>query len=325
MSGSSKTVIIVAGIAALVVIGGAGAYFLLAGKSNSSTIVEFVGKPAALLEDVDSLVDAKESAETVAHLRKGMTVDVVGIVAGRKWAQVTLPDKRTAYIPLRIVQLEAASSFAASDSAPSAAAVAAFQADQANAVSFDTVSEVYTPDRVVTVYVEPNVHAPQIFQVDPGTNIPVIARSKDGVWVMASTMDGSPAFLLVSELGTARPGKAKVAAAPADLPDTVDGTAQATSTSSISVNGQQVDLSGVEGEAGDYVAQLQKIIDGAGGTLHCVRQDQQYLCKLPNGIDIALSALYLGAARPTSDAPDNYQAQAKAAQDAGRGIWHTAQ
>ena len=43
MAGSSKTLIVAAGIGALVVIGGGVGYFLLAGNSSSSKIVEFVG------------------------------------------------------------------------------------------------------------------------------------------------------------------------------------------------------------------------------------------------------------------------------------------
>jgi endonuclease YncB( thermonuclease family) len=313
MASSSKNLVIVA-VAAALVLGGGAAFLLLSGNNGSNKIVEFVGKPETLIEDADSLTSPKEASEVAAHLPKGMSVDVVGIVDGRKWVQVTLPDKRTAYLPVGAVQTGAAG----------ADATAMFQADQAHTVAFDPTSDIYTPSKTVPVYVEPNVQAPQKYEIEAGTGIPAIGRSKDGIWVMASTEDGNPAFLLAADLGSPQRGKA-VPSSPSggagELPDTIDGAAKVISTSTLTVNDQQVTLFGIEGESGPYAEQLQSIVDSQGGALHCVRQDQQYVCKLTSGIDIALSALFNGGARPTADAPAMYQSQAKAAQTAGRGIW----
>ena len=146
---------------------------------------------------------------------------------------------------------------------------------------------------------------------------------------MASTEDGEPAFLLAADLGEARQGKAVVAppedsaAGAATLPDTVAGHAKVVTTSSIEVNGQALTLAVVNGEGDNYAAQLQKIIDGQGGELHCVRADQGYQCTLHSGTDVAVLALLNGSARPTPDAPANYQEQAKSAQAARRGVWAT--
>ena len=176
------------------------------------------------------------------------------------------------------------------------------------------------------VYVEPNIRAPQRYQIDAKTSVPVVGRSKDGVWVRASTEDGQPAFLLVSDLGEPVHGKAVTMpsdSAETDQPDTVDGVAKVITTADLDIGGQKVTLSSIVGDSGSgYVQQLQTIIDSQGGNLHCVRQTSGYQCKLPTGIDIALSALFNGGARATDDAPAAYKNQAKSAQTAGRGLWH---
>jgi|GEM_PF-2896117 hypothetical protein len=336
--------------------GAAGAYFFLSGGlAPQARIVEFIGQPKRVLADGDALAAPQDGAALVARLQKGVQVDVAGIIEGGKWAQITLPDKRVAYFSAAGLIAGEAASEAPKDTAPQAASQVAppissrvepsaasedtpnstpaanvavtLDIDQAATVEFDPTADVYTPPKPVPVYIEPNVRAPQKYQVDAGTSVPAIQRSKDGVWVMASTEDGDPAYLLASDLGQPHQGKA-VLAPPADggtgagsLPDAVDGPATVVTTSSLQVAGQPVTLANITGESGPFAQQLQSIIDGQGGEVHCARQDQAYLCTLPSGIDIALSALYNGGARPTADAPQPYQNQAKAAQAAGRGVW----
>lgn len=209
-------------------------------------------------------------------------------------------------------------------------------------VEFDEIASVYSVAKTTAVYIEPNIHAPQKYQIEPGTSVPAIQRSKDGVWVMASTEDGDPAYLLVADLGPEQQGKA-VAGAEADpnaaggdpnaapangapangaTADAVDGKATVVTTGDLQINGQDVMLAGVSGEGSPYAEQLQKLISSAGGAVHCVRQATGYQCKMSNGLDVALSALFNGGARPTADAPETYQSQAKAAQLAHRGVWH---
>jgi hypothetical protein len=215
--------------------------------------------------------------------------------------------------------------------------------EEAATVEFDEIASVYTVTKPVPVYIEPNIHAPQKYEIEPGTSVPAIQRSKDGVWVMASTEDGDPAYLLVADLGPEEKGKAVAGAEAGDPsvtgddanaaagngapdnsagPDTIDGKATVVTTGDLQVNGQDVVLAGVQGEGSPYVEQLQKLISGQGGSVHCVRLAAGYQCKMSNGLDVALSALFNGGARPTPDAPDTYQNQAKAAQNAHRGVWH---
>jgi len=206
-------------------------------------------------------------------------------------------------------------------------------------VAFDEIASVYSVTKSTPVYIEPDTRAPQKYQIEPGTSVPAIQRSKDGVWVMASTEDGDPAFLLVSDLGPEQPGKA-VAGAEADpnaaggdpnaapangapangaTADTVDGKATVVTTGDLQINGQDVVLAGIAGEGSPYAEQLQKQIPG--GPVHCIRQAVGYQCRMSSGLDVGATALFNGWAHPTQDAPETYQSQAKAAQIAHRGVW----
>jgi hypothetical protein len=342
---SSKTIIIAAAAVAAVVLigGGVAAYLVLAPGGTPAKIVEFIGQKRRLVADGDAVAAPQDGAERVARLPKDMAIDAVGVVEGERWVQVTLPDNRVAYVAASLLAAKApdapvpASPATLPVAAPSAPPVTPTSAEtpvlpatptvpreleETGSVEFDAIASVYTAAKTVPVYIEPNVRAPQKYQIEPGTAVPAIQRSKDGVWVMASTEDGDPAYLLVADLGPEQPGKPTAApGSAADQPDTVDGPATVITTSTLDVGGQPVTLAGISGESGAYAEQLQNVIAGQGGTLHCVRQDTGYLCKLANGLDVALSALFNGGARPTPDAPPAYQNQASAAQSAKRGIW----
>jgi hypothetical protein len=313
----TNTAVLISVVALLLVGGGVGVYFVFGTGGSAPTISIFIGQQKPLIQDVDAVGAPHDGAERVARLSKGMSVDVGGLIEGGNWAQITLPDKRTAYV--------AATSLALS-SAGGPEAVKTDSQDDGSAVDFGPAAEAYTVSRPVTVYVEPYLRAPQRYQLDAGTTVPAIARSKDGVWVRAATEDGQPAYLLIADLG--EPLRGTIVGIPtedgaADLPETVDGIAKVITTSSLDIGGQKVALAGIIGDEGSaYVEQLQTIIDSQGSVLHCVRQDRAYICKLPStGIDVALSALFNGGARPTDDAPAAYQSQARSAQGAHRGLW----
>ena len=312
----TNTVVLVSTIALLAVGGGVGAYFVLGSSGSTPKISTYIGQQKPLNQDVDAFATPHDGAERVVHLSKGMTIDVGGVVEGGDWAQITLPDKRVAYVAVASLTLTPP----AAPIGPQAATV-----DDGNPVEFDPAAEVYTVAKTVIVYVEPNLLAPQRYQIDAGTNVPAVARSRDGVWVRASTEDGQPAFLLTADLGEPQRGRAVVVPlddGSVDAPDTVDGPARVITTSSLEVAGRNVTLAGIIGEDGaGYVEQLQTIIDSQGGALHCIRQEGGYVCKLVTGIDIALSALFNGAARPAADAQPAYQSQARSAQSAHRGLW----
>jgi hypothetical protein len=324
---NSKT-ILVAVVLAVVLVGGGIAAYLFVASPAAPKIVAFIGQKRRLVADGDALAAPQDGADRVARLSKDMSVDAVGMVDGEKWVQVTLPDQRTGYVAATDLTANAATTPAEAPPAPAPAQQTAIAAPTSGlaatgSVEFDAIASVYTAGKTVSVYIEPNIRAPQKYQIEAGTAVPAIQRSKDGVWVMASTEDGDPAYLLVADLGAEQPGKPTAAtdAASADLPDTVDGPATVITTASLDVGGQAVTLAGITGESGPYAAQLQNVITGQGGTVHCTRQDAFYQCKLASGLDIALSALYNGGARPTPDAPPVYQNQASAAQTARRGVW----
>src|SRR5208337_1473559 len=88
------------------------------------------------------------------------------------------------------------------------------------------------------------------------------------------------------------------------------------------IDGQQIRLAGIEGEGGDYARQLRLLIEAKGRTLDCELTGSAYVCRLPNGMDIARTALFNGGARIAADASDDYRQQAEAARKAHRGIWH---
>jgi hypothetical protein len=347
-----RNIIISVVLAVLVIGGGAAAYFFVFNAPAAPKIVEFIGQPQRVLAEGDAVDAPHDGAAVVARLPKDMMVDAVGVVEGGKWTQVTLPDKRTAYFTasgLGAKPADAAPSMQmaaqpqstattpaptssptdtgspATSSPPPAQPAAPPVLEDSGTVEFDAIASVYSVAKTVPVYIEPNVHAPQKYQIEAGTSVPAIQRSKDGVWIMASTEDGDPAYLLVADLGPEQPGKPVAGAGDSsgggDQPDTVDGAATVVTTSDLQINGQDVVLAGITGESGSYAEQLQNLIAAQGGTVHCIRQDTGYQCKLANGLDLALSALYNGGARPTPDAPDTYQNQAKAAQAARRGVW----
>jgi hypothetical protein len=324
---NSKTILLAAVLGVVLVGGGISAYLVVA-PAAAPKIVSFIGQPRRLAVDGDALAAPQAGADRVAHLSKDMSVDAVGVVEGEKWVQVTLPDKRTGYVAAANLAADLPAKPVDAPPAPlpasqTAVAPPAPDLPETGSVEFDAIASVYIAAKTVPVYIEPNVRAPQKYQIEAGTAVPAIQRSKDGVWVMASTEDGDPAFLPVADLGAEQPGKPTAATdgAPADLPATVDGPATVITTASLDVGGQTVTLAGITGESGPYAAQLQNVIAGQGGTVHCTRQDAGYQCKLASGLDIALSALYNGGARPTQDAPPVYQSQASAAQTARRGVW----
>ena len=106
------------------------------------------------------------------------------------------------------------------------------------------------------------------------------------------------------------------------LAQTVKGTPQVVDTATLVINGQQIRLAGIEGEGGDYARQLRLLIEAKGRTLDCELTGSAYVCRLPNGMDIARTALFNGGARIAADASDDYRQQAEAARKAHRGIWH---
>lgn len=160
------------------------------------------------------------------------------------------------------------------------------------------------------VFLGPSRAAPEEYFVDRGAAVDAIAKTKDGRWAWVNPADRKPAFIEMADLGSSAPP-----------PDEVSGIAKVIDTGTIKIRTQTLELPGVEGLTGIYSKQLQSLIDVKGEKLDCHLIDQKYVCELPGGIDVGNTAIMNGAARPGSDASQEYLNQAEAAKNAGRGIW----
>jgi endonuclease YncB( thermonuclease family) len=185
-------------------------------------------------------------------------------------------------------------------------------------VDFTRADALFTIAKPTSAYVSASEDAPKMYDLPPGVGVHATEQSKDGKWLIAPTADGQAAFLPMADMG---PFQAQAVSAVASLPDTIAGPATVIDTATLSINGQQITLFGVTGETGTYADQLQDMVNANGSNVSCQLQDQTYRCMLPNGLDIARVALYNGAARPGTDATDDYRNQAAAAQAAHKGVW----
>ena len=85
-------------------------------------------------------------------------------------------------------------------------------------------------------------------------------------------------------------------------------------------------LTGISALPGDWGGQLQAFLANEGDRLTCTKDGTSdgkdaYLCRLPDGMDVARVALLNGVAAAATDAPAAYQDEQRAAQDARRGVW----
>jgi endonuclease YncB( thermonuclease family) len=192
------------------------------------------------------------------------------------------------------------------------------------ALTFASQARAFSLARDAAVYVAPSLDAPQMYGLRAGTPLLSTAASNDGAWVVSITEDGQAAFLLAADLGPFDPAR-KPAPPP---PPPVAGVAEVVDTGALLVDGRRVTLAGVTGVGGAYPAQLQALINAQGRAVRCEPQAAQadaqpdtYVCKLPDGLDVARAALFNGAASPSADASADYRQQSEAAKAARRGIW----
>jgi hypothetical protein len=186
-------------------------------------------------------------------------------------------------------------------------------------VDFTPSTATFTIAKPTAAYVSASTDSPRMYALPPGIGVRAAEQSRDGKWLIALTEDGQAAFLPSTDLG---PYQASATDQVPALPDNVAGAATVIDTATLSVDGQQVLLFGVIGEAGANADQLQDLINNNGARVTCQLQQTSYLCSLPNGTDVARAALFNGGARPGPDAPDDYRTQAAAAQAANKGVWH---
>lgn len=72
---------------------------------NPATIVEWLNQTVHLRDTVQALDRPSSDGKAAGRIRGGAEVKAIGIVAGREWVQVELPDQVLAYIPSGAVDL----------------------------------------------------------------------------------------------------------------------------------------------------------------------------------------------------------------------------
>ncbi|PPQ25874.1 hypothetical protein CCS01_31360, partial [Rhodopila globiformis] len=100
--------------------------------------------------------------------------------------------------------------------------------------------------------------------------------------------------------------------------------ARVADTAQLEAADTRVSLFGIEGFTGEPARQMQDFLATEGDLVTCrPRSAAGFVCRTPDGSDVAQMALVNGAARVTAEAPDSYREQEQAAQAARRGIWAT--
>ena len=185
-------------------------------------------------------------------------------------------------------------------------------------VDFIPLVQDFTLLRDSAAYVAASQNAPQFYPLKAGTGVVSAARSPDGSWTVAMTQDGRAAFLPSADLGPYDPARTPQP----PLPPTVSGPAQVIDTATLVVGGQTVSLEGVLGSKDPFAADMQSAIDARGSNVACSLQPSgRYICTMPDGADLARTALFNGGARLSDDASADYRAQAESARAGRRGVW----
>jgi hypothetical protein len=313
--------LILAALGAVVMVAAAAVGYLLLAPAGDPKIAEYVNDKRPIGADTEARTLPNATAPVAAMLHRGLSVTVNGLVEGRDWAQIVLPDQRIAYVPATLVSAAPAPAPTAAEPPPEAPPIPADQV--ATPVAFDKSDDTYRVVTTTGAYIEPDRGAPQKYPVEAGTLVQAMAKTKDGVWVWVDTEDHKPAFLVVADLEIAKNVVPDEAPAAPALPDAVDGAAVVVNTGMLSIQDQQVVLAGVVGETGNFVPLLQQLITARGGSVQCKRAEDKYVCLLPQDIDLARVALFNGLAKPSDDASPDYKAQSDAARTGRRGVWAT--
>lgn len=126
---------------------------------------------------------------------------------------------------------------------------------------------------------------------------------------------------------TAQAPTAALPAVPPPLPPPsaarpVSGSPRVLDTATLSFADTKVRISGIAGEGGIPARQMDSFIAEQGGTVSCeALSSGAHLCRTAQGYDLAAAALVNGAARISSDAPQEYREMQAQAQAERKGIW----
>ena len=204
-------------------------------------IVELVNKPYTVGQTTEVFDRPMASGKFLTRVRQGGSVTVLGIVDGNSWLQIGLPGNQVGYIPAATVpgsipdqspQVATAPAAAPASAAPapapaaqpapsspppadaaSATPPAAPPADAAanepeapppaDLVDFQSVDRQASVAQATGLYLAPNDRAPQALVMKPGTQVEIIAVSKDGKWGWVNVSDGTPAYLKLADISGA--------------------------------------------------------------------------------------------------------------------------
>ena len=234
--GTGKILTIALGAAAIVALAGGGAYFFLgSGSSDSVKIIELIDKPYTLAQTTDVLDRPMPEGRVLIRIRQGAPVTVLGVVDGDAWLQVGLPKDQLGYIPSAAIPDVASAGTPKAAPAPvasvppvatpptpapppatpvvmpppatDASAAPPASADDgpeapppADMVDFQAVDRQVSVVQATGLYLAPNEQAPQAYTVKPGTQVEIVAVSKDGKWGWVNVSDGTPAYLKLADL-----------------------------------------------------------------------------------------------------------------------------
>jgi hypothetical protein len=288
-------------------------------EPGADNISDRVDRTMNMAGTADARAAPLAAAPVLTRLEAGTPVMVVGVLAGHLWLEVQLADQRTAYVPAAALPGAVSSAPTMTASAPPPPAPMPSPSGgtpvgpapaPAEAPALLNTSEDLTTTGPTPVYGGPGADGPVLRTLRPSTAVHIVAKTADGRWGWVQTPGGEQSFVQMSLLS----------AAPV-LPESIAGRATVVNTGTLIVNGQRVQLFGLRGEGGAYAEQMRAQLDSQGGLVTCHRQDTQYICALPGGVDLGRMVLYNGAARPAPNASVDYQQQTAAARAAGRGVW----
>jgi hypothetical protein len=225
--GTAKILTIVLGAAAVAALAGGGAYFFLdRAPTESVKIVELIDKPFTLAQTTDVLDRPMPDGRLVIRIRQGASITVLGVVDGDSWLQVALSKDQLGYIPSAAIPEVSSDGTPKAAPAPvvsgppaatppptpppattSASAVPPASADDgpeapppSDLVDFQAVDRQVSVIQATGLYLAPNERAPQAYVVKPGTQVEIIAVSKDGKWGWVNVSDGAPAYLKLADV-----------------------------------------------------------------------------------------------------------------------------
>jgi endonuclease YncB( thermonuclease family) len=89
---------------------------------DSPTIAEWLNQTVRLRDTVEAVDQPSSDGKAAGRIRAGAEVKAIGIITGRQWVQIELPDQRLAYIPSGAVELGDNSAARSPEHAPEPAA-----------------------------------------------------------------------------------------------------------------------------------------------------------------------------------------------------------